>query len=337
MADLTTRWLDFTLKSPFIVSACPISKDPALVARAVEAGASAVVMYSLFEEQLTADQMAAHRFLDVLADSDAESRSFLPDVDVFSLDAEPYMRELSRLRARVDVPIIASLNGATPGGWTRYAKRLEAAGASALELNLYEVATSADEDGAALEKRQIEVVSSVVAAVSVPVNVKLSPFYSCLPAFVRKVEKAGAKGVALFNRFYQPDVDIDELDVDRQLVPSTSAELPLRLHALAHLSPMTKLSLACTGGVHTGRDAAKALVSGAHVVALASVLLQHGPERIRVLQDELCAWLEKKGYASSAEARGVLDASSSPDPHAWERINYTRMLAGWHVPTKGRP
>jgi dihydroorotate dehydrogenase (fumarate) len=332
MTDLTTSWLGLTLKSPFVVAACPLSKDPDQIARAVLGGAGAVIMYSLFEEQLTADQMAAHRFLDVLADSDAESRTFLPNVDVFSLDAEPYMRQLERLRARVDVPVIASLNGVTPGGWTRYAKRLEAAGASAIELNLYEVATSVDEDGATLEKRQLEVVASVVQAVGIPITVKLSPFYSSLPAFVKQLERAGARGVAVFNRFYQPDVDIDELDVDRHLSPSTSAELPVRLHALALLSPRTKLGLACTGGVHSGRDAAKAILSGAHVVQLASVLLQHGPSRVTVLQDELGAWLDHKGYASSAEARGVLDASSAPDPHAWERMNYTRLLEGWSLP-----
>ncbi len=335
MPDLTTHWLGLTLKSPFVVSACPISTDPALVERAVEAGAGAIVMHSLFEEQLTADQMAAHSLLDVLADSDAESCSFLPDVDAFSLDAEPYMRELERLRTRVDVPIVASLNGVTPGGWTRYARRLEAAGASALELNLYEVATEPDEDGAALEKRQVEVVASVVAAVSIPINVKLSPFYSSVPAFVRRLERAGAKGVAVFNRFYQPDVDIDELDVDRRLVHSTPAELPLRLHALAILSPVTRLSLACTGGVHGGRDAAKAILSGAHVVALASVLLQHGPEHLLVIKSELCEWLDRKGYRGSAEARGVLDLSSSPDPHAWERTNYTRVVKGWRASPRG--
>jgi dihydroorotate dehydrogenase (fumarate) len=336
MADLATSWLGLSLASPLVVAAGPLSKDPDAIAAAVSAGAGAVVMYSLFEEQLSADQMAAHRFLDVRTDSDAEASTFLPDVDVFSLDAEPYVRQLERLRKRVDVPILASLNGTTPGGWTRYAKQLEAAGASALELNLYEVATSPDEGGDVLEQRQLDVVAAVVGAVALPVTVKLCPFYSSVPAFVRRLEKAGARGVAVFNRFYQPDVDLDALDVDRKLVTSTSAELPLRLHALALLSPTAKLSLGCTGGVHSGRDAAKAILCGAHVVQLASVLLERGPAHVGVLRDELTRWLDDKGYRSSAEARGVLDLSSTPDPHAWERLNYARMLDGWRVKEPSR-
>ena len=331
MADLATSWLGLSLASPLVVAAGPLSKDPDAIAAAVSAGAGAVVMYSLFEEQLSADQMAAHRFLDVRTDSDAEASTFLPDVDVFSLDAEPYVKQLERLRKRVDVPIIASLNGTTPGGWTRYAKELEAAGASALELNLYEVATSPDEGGAALEQRQLDVVAAVVGAVALPVTVKLCPFYSSVPAFVRRLEKAGARGVAVFNRFYQPDVDLDALDVDRQLVTSTSAELPLRLHALALLSVQSKLSLACTGGVHTGLDAAKAVLCGAHVIQLASVLLERGPAYIEQIRNELEGWLDTKGYRSIGEARGVLNLRSAPDPHAWERLNYTRMLDGFRA------
>jgi dihydroorotate dehydrogenase (fumarate) len=329
MADLETSWLGLTLASPFVVAASPLSRDPDAIAEAVAAGAGAVVMHSLFEEQIVHEQMSAHRFLDTRMDSDAEARTFLPDVDVFSLDAEPYLRELERLRKRVDVPIVASLNGTTPGGWTGYAKRLEAAGASAIELNLYEVATSPDETGGALEERQIAVVAAVVAAVALPVNVKLSPFYSSVPAFVRRIEAAGARGVAVFNRFYQPDVDLEALDVDRHLVLSTSVELPLRLHALALLAPITSLSLACTGGVHSGKDAAKAILSGAHVAQLASVLLERGPSHVAVLRDELVGFLDEKGYRSSAEARKVLDLHSSPNPQAWERLNYARMLGGF--------
>jgi len=331
MADLTTSWLGITLRSPFVVAASPLSNDAEAIAKAVAAGAGAVVMHSLFEEQLVHEQMAAYRFLDVRTDSDAEARTFVPDVDVFSLDAEPYLKELERLRKRVDVPIVASLNGTTPGGWTRYAAQLEAAGASAIELNLYEVATSPDEPGSAVEERQLEVVQSVVAAVNIPVNVKISPFYASVPSFVRRMEQAGIRGVAVFNRFYQSDVLLDTLDVDRKLVLSTSAELPLRLHALALLAPWSSISLACTGGVHSGHDAAKAILCGAHVVQLASVLLQRGPGHVKVLVDELTSWLDEKGYRSSADARGVLDLRSAPDPHAWERLNYARILAGWRM------
>lgn len=329
MADLSTRWLGLTLRSPLVVAASPLSRDPDAIAAAVASGAGAVVMHSLFEEQLIHEQMAAHRFLDSRTDLDAEARSFLPASEVFAIDAEPYLAELDRLRRRVDVPVLASLNGTTPGGWTSYARRLESAGADALELNLYDVATSPDETGAAVEERQLEVVRSVVGCVRLPVTVKLSSFYASVPSFVRRLEQAGARGVTVFNRFYQPDVSLDTLDVDRRLVLSTSAELPMRLHALALLSPTTALSLGCTGGVHSGRDAAKAILCGAHAVQLASVLLEHGPQRVGVILDELTRWLDEKAYRSSAEARGVLDLRSAPDPHAWERLNYARMLDGW--------
>jgi dihydroorotate dehydrogenase (fumarate) len=331
MVDLSTTWLGLSLKSPLVVGASPLSSDPAAIAIAVAAGAGAVVMHSLFEEQLVHEQMAAHRFIDSRMDMDAEAHGFLPGPDLFSVDAEPYIAELGRLRSAVDVPIVASLNGTTPGGWTSYAKRIQGAGASAIELNLYEVATSPDESGAAVEARQLAVVRSVVEAVTIPVNVKVSPFYASVPAFVRGLERAGAHGVAVFNRFYQPDIALETLDVDRRIVLSSSAELPLRLHALALLSPFTRLSLACTGGVHSGLDVAKAILSGAHVVQLTSALLEHGPGKLGEIHDELGQWLDRKGYRSSAEARGILDMRSAPDPHVWERLNYARMLEGWRT------
>jgi dihydroorotate dehydrogenase (fumarate) len=329
MPDLSTDWLGLSLASPLVLAASPLSRDPDAAARAVDAGAGAVIMHSLFEEQLAHEQMAAYHFIDANVDLDAETQGVRPGARAFSLDAEPYLRELERLAQRIDVPIVASLNGTTPGGWTRYAKRLEGAGAAALELNLYEVGAPPDESGASVEARQLEVVRAVVEVVQVPVTVKLTPFYASLAAFARGVEAAGARGVAVFNRFYQPDVSLDELDVDRRLVLSTPAELPLRLHALARLSATTALSLGCTGGVHSGLDAAKAILSGAHVVQLASVLLERGPGHVAALRDELDGWLAGKGYRSSSEARGVLDLRSAPDPRAWDRLDYVRMLDGW--------
>jgi dihydroorotate dehydrogenase (fumarate) len=333
MADLATQWLGLSLRSPLVLAASPLSRDPDAVRAAVDAGAGAVVMHSLFEEQIVHEQMAVHRFVDARVDADAEARAVLGGASLFAVDAGPYLREIERLRTAIDVPVVASLNGATPGGWTAWARRLESAGAHAIELNLYDIATDPAESGAALEERQRVVVQSVVQSVSIPVTVKLSAFYASVPAFVRALEGAGAKGVAVFNRYYQPDLNLDTLEVDRHIVLSTSAELPLRLHALAVLSASSRLSLACTGGVHTGLDAAKAILSGAHVVQLASVLLQRGPAHLATLQGQLVHWLDDKGYTSSAEARGVLDLRGAPDPHGWERLNYTRMLDGWRERT----
>lgn len=329
MVDLSAEWLGLSLVSPVVVSASPLSANPDAIAVAVEAGAGAVIMYSLFEEQITSEQMAAHRFLDGRLDQDAEAAGILRPSDLFSMDAEPYLHALARLKKRVNVPVVASLNGTTKGGWTRYAQRLEEAGADALELNLYEVAPPPDEPGLAVEARQLAVAHAVVNAVKIPVNVKLTPFYASVTAFARALAGVGVRGVTVFNRFYQPDVDLETLDVDRQLVLSTSVELPLRLHALASLSAYTELGLTCTGGVHTGLDAAKAILSGAHVVALASALLTRGPEHVGAVRDDLATWLTEKGYRSVREARGILDLKSAPDPRAWERLNYMRMLEGW--------
>jgi dihydroorotate dehydrogenase (fumarate) len=331
MVDLKTVWLGRVLPSPIILGASPLSHDVEQIVAAVEAGAGAVVMYSLFEEQVINEQMAAHHFIDARVDTNAEASGFLPDVDVFSLGAEPYLKQLQALRDRVKVPVVASLNGTSPGGWTDYARACEARGADAIELNLYDVVTSFDENAKHVEDRQLAVVESVAHTVDIPITVKLSPFYTSVPAFVKRIEGAGARGVTLFNRFYQPDVDLETLGVDRRLTLSTPRELPLRLHALAVLSPHTQLGLACTGGAHSGHDAAKALLCGADVIQLTSVLLEKGPAHVGTIIGELRSWLAETGYVSSDEARGVLAMGTAPDAHVWERLNYIRLLDGWRT------
>lgn len=333
---MQTEWLGQTLKSPLVVAASPISRDPDLSAAFEAAGAGAIVMHSLFEEQLAAEQMAAWRLIDQHADTNAEAGSFAPSAAGLSFDGDDYLRELKALRRRVGIPVVASLNGTTPGGWVRYAQRIAEAGAQALELNLYEVATLAVESGAEVEARQIALVASVVASVPIPVGVKLTPFYASLPAFVHRLQQVGVRGVTVFNRFYEPTIDIDTLAVRRSLVPSTHAELPLRLHALAVLSSTTELSLACSGGVHSGEDAARALLCGAHAVQLASSLIAQGPQQLRRVQADLQAWLQHKGYGSSAEVRGLLNLDRVPDPGTWTRMNYVRTLEGWRDATPAR-
>ncbi|KMQ76681.1 dihydroorotate dehydrogenase-like protein [Marinobacter subterrani] len=329
MTELATRWLGLELRSPLVVGASPLTDDLDALKACVEAGAGAVVMHSLFEEQLVEEQMAAHRFIDSRTNIDAEARSFFPESEVFEIGSGSYCRRLEQLRRALDVPVIGSLNGISPGGWTQYARDLEAAGAQAIELNLYDLASDPTDTADSLEQRQLAVVRSVVEQVSIPVSVKLSPFYSALPAFVAGIERTGAHGVVLFNRFYQPDMDLDELELSREVVLSSSAELPLRLHAVAVLYGQTSLEMVVSGGVHTGDDAAKAILSGASAVQVVSALLAEGPAALARITREMNDRLSRMGYSSLAEARGVLSMASAPNVRAWERLNYARLLHGW--------
>lgn len=330
MVDLSTEWLGLELRSPLVVGASPLCDTREHTQAMVEAGAGAVVMASLYEEQLLADQMAAHHFFDSHTDTDAEARTFLADTEVFAVTAQPMLRRIASLVEVLDVPVVGSLNGVTPGGWTTFAQDLAAAGASAIELNLYDIATDVDESGEHIERRQLEVVASVVAAVEVPVSVKLSPFYASVPNFVARLEGVGAAGVVLFNRFYQPDIDLETLEADRTLHLSTSAELPLRLHAIGALHHRVGLSLASSGGVHVGEDAAKAILCGAHAVQMVSALLAGGPAALRRVEAELRTWLDEHGYQTLTEARGATSLENLPNPQDWERLNYAHLLQGWH-------
>lgn len=335
MTDLTTRWLGLKLRSPLVVGASPLTDDLDALKACVDAGAGAVVMHSLFEEQLVEEQMAAHRFIDSRINTDAEARSFFPESEVFAMGSSSYLKRLEQLQSSLDVPVIASLNGISPGGWVQHARELEEAGASAIELNLYDLATEPSETAITLEQRQLKVVRSVVQQVSIPVSVKLSPFYSALPSFVVGVEATGARGLVLFNRFYQPAMDLDELELSRDVVLSTSAELPVRLHAMAMLFNRTGLEMAASGGVHSGDDAAKAILSGATVVQLVSALLAEGPPALARITDEMNRRLSTMGYASLDEARGALSLDNAPNAQAWERLNYARLLQGWQSRNTG--
>lgn len=330
MVDLSCVWLGLSLPSPLVVGASPLCPSVDVAQEYVDAGAGAIVMPSLFEEQLIADQLAAHHYFDSHVDTDAEARSFLSDTDVFAVTAEPLLRRLGRLADALDVPVIGSLNGATPGGWVSFAQELADAGAAAIELNLYDIATDPQRSGEHIEHDQLQVVAGVAGVVPVPVSVKISPFYASVPNFVARLEDAGASGVVVFNRYFQPDIDLETLDADRTLHLSTSAELPLRLHALAAMHRQVTVSLASSGGVHHGTDAAKAILCGAHAVQLVSALLEDGPAALARIHGELVAWLDEKGYLHLDEARGATSLDNVANPHEWERLNYAHMLQGWH-------
>lgn len=282
-----------------------------------------------FEKQITAEQLGAHRWIDSHVDMNAEASTFLPESDVFALGSGPYVARLRKLREALPVPVIASLNGTTPSGWVDLVRDLEQADAAAVELNLYEVVTDMTETAGAVETRQLAVVRSVVDAVKIPVIAKLSPFYSSLPDIARQLEQTGARAIVLFNRFYQPDIDLDALDLSREIRLSSSAELLLRLHACALLFGRTPLQLAVSGGVYTGDDAMKAVLAGANAVQVVSALLERGPQRLAGILDELRHRLSRLGYASLEQARGVLSLNRAPDPHAWERLNYAHLLESW--------
>lgn len=324
--DLSINYLGLRLSHPLMPGASPLVDDLDKVRAVEDAGASAIVMRSLFEEQIVGEQMAVHRRLQEVSESFAEALSYFPTDSVFHLGPESYLERLRRIREMVSVPVIGSLNGTTVGGWLEYAKLMEQAGAHALELNLYNMPTDPLVDAARVEAQSIEVVKAVTAAVAIPVAVKLSPFYSSLPAFARQVEAAGAKGVVLFNRFYQADIDVENLELARSLHLSDSSELLLRLRWLAILSGRTGMSLAASGGVHSATDAVKALMAGAHAVQVVSALLHHGPGHLRQILGALKEWLEAHEYESMDQLVGSMNLSRSPDPAAYERANYIHVL-----------
>lgn len=327
--DLSTTYLGLNLPHPLMPGASPLTGDLDTVRRLEDAGAAAIVMNSLFEEQFTHEALATQAAMETPAESFAEALSYFPRSEEYRLGPDEYFDRLRRIKAAVGIPVIASLNGVTPGGWVQCARKLVEAGADALELNVYYLATDPRESGATLEQKTVELLQAVKQVVTIPVAVKLSPFYSSLPSVARQLEKAGADGLVLFNRFYQPDIDVEELETKRSLEFSTPAELLLRLRFLAILSGQVKPSLAVTGGVHTANDAIKAIMTGAHAVQIVSALLQRGPAYLSQLLRELETWLERHEYQSLKQMRGSMDLSRSPNPGAYERANYEHILQGW--------
>jgi dihydroorotate dehydrogenase (fumarate) len=328
--SLATQYLGLSLAHPIVPGASPLVDDMDMVRRLEDAGSAAIVMHSLFEEQVSLEQMAAHRFLDGHGESYAEATSYFPDAGVFTLGPDAYLEQIRKIREAVAVPVIASLNGTTRGGWLSWAKRMEQAGANALELNLYAMPSDPEQSGAAIEAEQLAVVGDVTSSLGIPVAVKLSAAYSSLPHFIGRISGAGAKGVVLFNRLYQPDIDVDELEVKRTLHLSDPSELLLRLRWLAIVSPRTHLDLAASGGVHSSIDVVKALMAGATVVQVVSALLQRGPEHMSELVAGLKRFLEEREYESIEKLRGSMNLARSPNPSAYERANYVALLQSYH-------
>lgn len=329
--DLSTTYLGLKLPHPVMPGASPMVDKIDLVKRMEDAGASAIVMHSLFEEQLMREELATYHHIDVHADSFAEAMTYLPRPDEFNLGPDQYLEQLVRIKQSVDLPVIASLNGFTSGGWIRYAKLMQDAGANALELNVYYLATNADEGGEEVEQRTIDILKAVKQAVTIPVAIKLSPFFSSMASMARRLDEAGADGLVLFNRFYQPDIDVESLEVEPTLKLSDSSELNLRLRWLAVVSGRVRASLAVSGGVHTHLDAVKAVMTGAHAVQVVSAILQQGPDVLRRIREGLTQWLEEHEYDSLEQMRGSMNLLRCPDASMFERANYIRILQGYKV------
>ena len=327
--DLSTKYLGLSLPHPFMPGASPLSSDLDLVRRLEDAGAAAIVMHSLFEEQIVGEELAHYMAVEAPGESNAEARSYLPDPRIFALGTQDYLEHIARLKAAVSIPVIASLNGTTPSSWIEYSRLIEQAGADALEINVYHLATDPLETGEDVENRTIEVVAAVRDAIHLPIAVKLSPFYSSLANLARRIEEIGADGLVLFNRFYQPDIDVENLDVIPKLHLSSPAELLLRLRWIAILSGRYNGSLAVSGGVHGALDAIKAIMAGAHAVQMVSALLRRGPEVLTRVRQDTERWLEEQGYESLQQMQGNMSYGRSPNPGALERANYMRVLQSW--------
>ena len=329
MMDLSTTYLGFTLPHPLMPGASPLSADLDMVRRLEDAGAAAIILPSLFEEQITADEEGSVQHMLAHDDSNAEALSYFPLAGDYAMGPERYLEHVRRVSAAVKVPVIGSLNGTSAAGWLNYARLIQDAGADALELNFYHVATDPAESGASLEQRLLDVVRAVKSHVSIPVAVKLSPYFSSVANLAQHLDTAGADGLVLFNRFYQPDIDPEALDAVPRLQLSDSSELLLRLRWLAILSGRVRASLAATGGVHTSLDAVKAVMSGAHSVQIVAALLTHGPMHLVRMRRELGHWLEEREYESLRQAQGSMSLRRCPDPEAFERGNYMKILQTW--------
>lgn len=329
MIDLSTTYLGLTLRSPLVASASPLCEDVDNIRRMEDAGAAAVVLHSLFEEQITLESQRLDRYLSHGTESFAESLTYFPDLTRYNLGPEGYLEHVRRAKAAVSIPVIGSLNGVSTGGWIEYARRIEEAGADALELNVYYIPTDPELTGAQVEQRYVDLVRDVRASVGIPLAVKLGHAFSAMANLARRLDEAGARALVLFNRFYQPDFDLENLEVVSGLTLSRSWELLLRLHWVAILYGHVRADLAVTGGVHTARDVLKAMMAGARVAMMTSALLAHGIEHLTTVRRDLLTWMEAHEYESIRQMQGSMSHRSVADPAAFERANYIKVLSSY--------
>ena len=328
---LSTTYLGLTLRSPLVVGACgPLTENLNNLRQMEDAGAGAIVFHSLFEEQLQRDRFEMDFYLSQGIETYAEALTYVPKQPLFHISAEAYLEHIQRAKSIVDMPIIASLNGETPGGWTDYAKQIESAGADALELNIYAVPTNPKQTANQLEQFYLEIVRSVIHHVNIPVAVKLSPYFTNLANFAHQLSMAGVNGLVLFNRFYQPDIDLEALEISSHVLLSTPQDLRLPLRWIAILYGTLPLDFAATGGIHRAQDALKLLMSGASVTMMVSALLRHGINHLQTVEQDLCDWLQANEYTSIQQLQGSMSQVNCPDPSAFERAQYIKSIQSYH-------
>jgi len=331
--DLSTTYLGLTLKNPLVASASPLTEDLGNIRRMEDAGAAAVVMHSLFEEQINLESQELDRYLSHGTESFAESLSYFPDLTDYNLGPEEYLEHIRRAKSAVRIPVIGSLNGVSTGGWIRYAKLIQEAGADALELNVYFIPTDPALSGTQVEQMYLELVRDVKATLKIPVAVKLGHAFSAMANMAHRVDQAGANALVLFNRFYQPDFDLEKLEAVPTLTLSSSYELLLRLHWVAILFGHVRADLAVTGGVHTAHDVLKAMMAGARVAMMTSALLKNGIGHFRTVLAGLLGWMEEHEYASIRQMQGSMSYRSVANPAAFERANYMKVLSSYTLRT----
>jgi dihydroorotate dehydrogenase (fumarate) len=334
--DLTTQYLGLTLKNPLVPSASPLTKNLDSIRQLEDAGAAAVVLHSLFEEQITKESNELDHYLEYYTNSFAESQTFFPNQKSYNVGPDEYLEHIRKVKAAVKIPVIGSLNGVTTGGWIKYAKKIESAGADAIELNTYYLPTNPSMPSAKVESMVLDVLKTVNKVVDIPVSVKLSPFFSATAHMAQSLAKAGAQGLVLFNRFYQPDLDLVNLEVTPSLHLSTSNELLLPLRWVAILYGRVATDFAITSGVHTYEDVLKGLMAGAKVTMMASELLKNGAGRLQTIQAEMVRWMEEHEYESVTQMQGSMSQKNVADPAAFERANYIKVLQSWRPDASGK-